>query len=110
MDLEAMLSFGGKLVLPPLPGDRLRRTDAMSTDILHGIVSGCCWHATLLVHVSCRPLPRPTACHCSGRQWQRPLSGRRRGPTSAHAQGTLPLALSDCRRSGARTRTTCSAC
>lgn len=42
VDLEAMLSFGGKLVLPPLPGDRLRRTDAMSTDILHGIVSACC--------------------------------------------------------------------
>ncbi|PRW60766.1 alpha beta-hydrolase [Chlorella sorokiniana] len=41
VDLEAMLSFGGRLVLPSLPSDRLRRTDAMSADILHGIRKWC---------------------------------------------------------------------
>lgn len=41
MDLEALLGRGSKqLVLPPLPGDRLRKTDAMPADVMHGIVSG----------------------------------------------------------------------
>lgn len=45
---EAQLTRGGKLALPPLLGDRLRKADAMPADVMHGIVSGCCWELGLL--------------------------------------------------------------
>lgn len=38
-EVAALASPGGVLMLPSLPGDRLRKADAMPSDVMHGIVN-----------------------------------------------------------------------
>lgn len=128
----AVLTQGGKLALPLLPGDRLRKADAMPADVMHGIVSGCrcitqSWDAAACLRLEAvlsvparRPIRRGLMSAAVGLV----LSNRQLSSPSTAApattcncspvrHGALPcLCRPSLRRrsGGARARTTCLKC